>query len=170
MECRVHFSPQIKKKNKTRKIELKKLLILQKVEFSYIFSKESFVIFRETKTSRKKLIFQETELSYISRKWNFLVFRESYIQNPSIVRTRSIFRTLTYLEPWYIQNHSILNLRHIQNIVKHLRWKVLQKIATKLTFSYFLKMNFFIFSEMELSSLISLEVIFWAQKVKRSHS
>ena len=46
----------------------------------------------------KILIFQETELSNTSGNGTFLIFRERYIQNPSIFRTRSIFRTLTYLE------------------------------------------------------------------------
>ena len=44
---------------------------------------------------------------------------------------KGIFGTLTYLEleaysePWYIQN-----LRHIKSTAKHLRWNILQKIAT----------------------------------------
>ena len=83
--------------------------------------RESFLYFlkKASKTAgngnpEKILILEETELSYISgngtflyfRKCNFLIFLERHIQNPSKFRTRSIFRTLTYLEleaypePW----------------------------------------------------------------------
>ena len=43
--------------------------------------------------------FQETVLSYIFFKKVFLIFREKFIQNPSMFITRSIFRTLVYLDP-----------------------------------------------------------------------
>ena len=76
-------------------------------------SRKRFLIFQETETPKKILIFQETEapkkLSY-SRKWNFLYFGQD------------IFRTLTYSEPWHIQNP-----RHMQNTFKYLQWNVLQK-------------------------------------------
>ena len=39
------------------------------------------------------------------RKWKFLILRESYIQNPSIFRTRRIFGTLVYLEPGSYSEH-----------------------------------------------------------------
>ena len=42
-----------------------------------------------------------------------------YIQNPNVLRTRTIFRTLLYSEHWHIQN-----LRHIQNPIAHLRGSV----------------------------------------------
>ena len=66
--------------------------------------KKIFIFFPKKSCSEK--------LSYaflVFRKPNFHIFRE----------------TLAYSEPWYIQN-----LRHIQNTVKHLRWKVLQKFRT----------------------------------------
>ena len=114
------------------------------------------------------------EISYIFLRKVFLIFRERYIEHPAIFISRTIFRTLAYLEleassePWYIQNS-----RHTQNTVKHLRWKVLQKqlpralsgfnpqnsFLKKPTLKNFLlfgKRNFLIFPEMELSSLIFL--------------
>ena len=42
--------------------------------------------------------FQDTELCHIFFRKVFLLFQEKYIQNPVIFRTRSIFRTLVYLE------------------------------------------------------------------------
>ena len=51
---------------------------------------------------RNFLIFQETKLFYISGKVN----SESwYNQNPDISRTRSIFRTLVYLQPETYSDH-----------------------------------------------------------------
>ena len=114
------------------------------------------------------------ELSYIFLRKVFLIFRERYIEHSAIFISRTIFRTLAYLEleassePWYIQNS-----RHIQNTVKHLRRNVLQKqlpralsgfnplnsSLKKPTLKNFLllgKRNFLIFPEMELSSLIFL--------------
>ena len=44
------------------------------------------------------------------RKQDFLFFKERYIQNPSIFRTRSIFRTLAYSESCQVQSQ-----KHIQN-------------------------------------------------------
>ena len=127
-----------------------------------IFSQKSFSFF------------YEMEISYIFLRKVFLIFRERYIEHPAIFISRTIFRTLAYLEleapsePWYIQNS-----RHTQNTVKHLRWKVLQKqlpralsgfnpqnsFLKKPTLKNFLlfgKRNFLIFPEMELSSLIFL--------------
>ena len=74
---------------------------------SYIFSKKSFSNF------------QETELS---------LFRVRYIQNPDIIRTRSIFKTLVYSVPEAYSEHyktstmecfakpvHFLNLKHSLN-------------------------------------------------------
>ena len=36
-----------------------------------------------------------------------------HIQNPDIFRTRSIFRTLAFSQPWYIQNAGIFKIRGI---------------------------------------------------------
>ena len=54
-----------------------------------------------------------------------------YIQNLNIFRTRSIFTTPAYSQPWYIRTQLysercryIQNLRHIQNLVLHLQWSV----------------------------------------------
>ena len=58
-------------------------------------------------------IFPEAELFYISGNRTFLYFGKE---------KNTKMRTLSHSEPWYIQNRI-----HIQNIVKHLRWKVLQK-------------------------------------------
>ena len=70
-----------------------------------IFSKESCSCILGNGNPEKILIFQETETFLYFRKRNFLVFQESYIQNPSIFRTRSIFRTLAYSEPEGYSEH-----------------------------------------------------------------
>ena len=70
--------------------------------------KKKFLIFQETEALKKLPIFQETEpfspprknfLYFrnvnLERKRNFLIFREWYIQNPSIFKTRDIFRILS---------------------------------------------------------------------------
>ena len=68
-----------------------------------IFSrKKAFLVFQETETPNKFFIFQETELYHILGK----VYSEPwYIQNSSIFRTRSIFRTLVYSEPELYSEH-----------------------------------------------------------------
>ena len=98
--------------------------------------------------------FQETEFSYISGK----IYSEPwYIQNPGIFRTRSIFRTLVYLEleaysePWYIQNS-----RCQTSTMEHLA-KIVQKIKKK--FLYFLT-----FQEMKLSSSDIKKFLIFSQK------
>ena len=83
------------------------------------FSLKKKVIFFPKKTCFEKVFyifskkfpnFQKTKL--------FLYFWEG------------IFRTMAYLEPWYIQN-----LKHIQKSVKHLRWNVSQKQLPSALFS-----------------------------------
>ena len=64
-----------------------------------IFSKESCSYILGNGNPEKILIFQETEAFLYFRKRNFLIFQERFIQNPSIFRTRSTFRTLAYSEP-----------------------------------------------------------------------
>ena len=76
---------------------------------------------------------------------NFPIFRERHIQNPGI------FKTLVYSE------------HCLTSITEHL-----VKIATYHTFLHFAKENFFIFLEMEISSLIFQEVTFCAQKMKEN--
>ena len=109
---------------------LKRFAIFREMKLSKsnIFSKESFSYISENgKPGKNYLYFKRTELSYISGngtflyflKGVFLKFQETYIQNPSIFRNRGIFKTLVYSEP---------EAYHIN--VKHLRWNVLQKIAT----------------------------------------
>ena len=91
---------------------------------SYVFLKRNlFLYFRKRKPRRRSFKYKKT--FYISGNGTFLYFE------------KGIFRTLAYLEleaysePWYIQNP-----RHIQNTVNHLRWNVLQKIATQRSFLY----------------------------------
>ena len=85
-------------KNKQNKPK-ENLLYSGKMDLPSSNIKKSFII------SQKKafLIFQERKPPKINssyfRKKNFLIFREQYIQNPSMFRTRSIFRTLVYSEP-----------------------------------------------------------------------
>ena len=65
------------------------------------------------------------ELEAYSELWyiqNPSIFRTKHIQNPGIFRTFAYLKLEAYSELWYIQN-----LMHIQNIVKYLRWNVLQK-------------------------------------------
>ena len=76
---------------------------------------------------------------------NFRIFRERDIQNPGI------FKTLVYSE------HCLTSMT-----------EYLVKIATYHTFLHFAKQNFFIFPEMELSSLIFQEVTFCARKMKKN--
>ena len=117
---------------------LKKLPIFQEME-PFSPSPENFLYFRKppknflyfyiSETSKKFFIFQETKL---------LIFREKYIQNPSIFRTRSIFRTLTYSEP-----EAYLELCQTSTV---------ERFAKN---SY--RAHFLIFREMELSSFSALE-------------
>ena len=68
--------------------------ISQETELSYISGDRIFLYFRKGKF----LILPEKKLSYTSGNRTFFFFLERYIQNPSIFRTRSTFRTLTNLE------------------------------------------------------------------------
>ena len=110
------------------------------------FSQEkAFLIFQERKNSKKLLIFSQKKaffisesflshkkIIYISGNGTFLYFRNVYPEpwhnGAFLYFETGIFRILTYLEqeahsePSYIQNP-----RHIQNIIKHLQWNVLQK-------------------------------------------
>ena len=76
----------------------------------FFFLKKFLILFPKRAALKKFLIFSQKK-PLIFRKGNFLIFRE---RNPSIFRTNSIFRTLTYLEPWHIQNHGIF--RTLSNI------------------------------------------------------
>ena len=59
------------------------------------------------------------ELSYIFLRKVFLILCERYIEHPGIFISRTIFRTLAYLEleassePWYIHNSGIFRTRSI---------------------------------------------------------
>ena len=116
------FSPSSKKKSTPRNGNPEKI--------PYIFLKESFLIFRKTRTPKIFFIFEKTKLSYISGKvysepWHnitFLYFGKSIIQNTDITELLEYLEQKAYSEPWYIYNS-----RHIQNTVKHLRWNALQK-------------------------------------------
>ena len=120
------FSPDLKNKNiysEKNFLYFRKLLGASEKN-SYVFlQRKLFLYFRKRKPRRKSFKYKKT--FYISGKETFLYFE------------KGIFRTLAYLEleaysePWYIQNP-----RHIQNSVNHLRWNVLQKIATQRSFLY----------------------------------
>ena len=48
----------------------------------------------------------ETSKKFLNfRKRNFLIFQERNIQNPDILRTKSILRTLVYSEPETYSEH-----------------------------------------------------------------
>ena len=98
-----------------KKLALKKFLIFSEKIPNFLktespkkllyFRKRNFLILQKTElfyTSEKEL-FKKTFL-YFSKR-NFTIFRERYIQNPRIFRTRSIFRTLVYLEPETYSEH-----------------------------------------------------------------
>ena len=78
------------------------------------FSLKKFLIFFPKKNCSENLsyIYSEKPPKF-SGNGTFLCFK------------KGLFRTLTYSERWYIQNP-----RHIQDTVKRLRWKVLQKIPS----------------------------------------
>ena len=91
----------------------------------YISGNWTFLYFRR----QNFFILQEREVSYTFwkrtflyfRRQNFLLFLERYIQNPSIFRTRSIFRISTnlelqdYSEHWHTQNHGIFkNMTYLE--------------------------------------------------------
>ena len=128
------------------------------------FSLKKFIIFFPKRLALKKfLIFFQKSLQFSSknphipgngtflcfRKRNFLIFPERYIQNPSIFRTRCIFRTLIYLEPWHIQNHGIFRTRGI--------FRTLSNIYDGMFCRNSSLALFFIFPEIELSSLSELK-------------
>ena len=111
------FSPSSKNK---RNPPLKKIFILQEtktLEKFLIFSKkDAFLIFRNMETPKKFFIFQETKTPekflifsnfllfrnmetpkkfFIFQKRKFLIFHKRYIQNPGVVKTWDILRTLS---------------------------------------------------------------------------
>ena len=63
-----------------------------------IVPKKCLIFFSKKHTLKQFLIFSQKKVFLIFRKQNFLIFRERYIQNLGIFRTRSIFRTLVYLQ------------------------------------------------------------------------
>ena len=93
---KLNFLALILKKLQETETPKKSLIFFQKESCSYILGNGN---------PEKILIFQETETFLYFRKRNFLIFQESYIQNPSIIRTRSIFRTLAYSEPEGYSEH-----------------------------------------------------------------
>ena len=108
-----------------------------------------FLLLQETETPKKNHFISgngnSKKASYISgdgtflyfRKRNFLIFWKRYIQNPDVFRTRSIFRTLVYLEP--------------ETYSKYCQTWTMERFAKN---SYLA--HFFILPEIELSSLIFL--------------
>ena len=76
--------------------------------FLFFLKREFFLYSRKWKSLKNSLCFRKLKnlknLLYF-RKRNFLLFWERYIQNPRIFRTRSIFRTLTYLKPRTYSEH-----------------------------------------------------------------
>ena len=108
-----------------------------------------FLLLQETETPKKNHFISgngnSKKASYISgdgtfsyfRKRNFLIFWKRYIQNPDVFRTRSIFRTLVYLEP--------------ETYSKYCQTSTMERFAKN---SYLA--HFFILPEIELSSLIFL--------------
>ena len=108
-----------------------------------------FFYFRKRKLRKKNHFISgngnSKKASYISgdgtflyfRKRNFLIFWKRYIQNPDVFRTRSIFRTLVYLEP--------------ETYSKYCQTSTMERFAKN---SYLA--HFFILPEIELSSLIFL--------------
>ena len=115
----------------------------------------NFLIFQEMETPKKSLYFRKSNF-LIFQEQNFLIAWERYIQNPSIFRTRSIFKTVVYSDPWHIQNQKhIQNPRHIQNTIKHLGWNVWQKQLPRALFGLspqkFPLKNFLYFLKRKLS-------------------
>ena len=103
---------------------------------SYIFSKKPLIFWKRKSQKTPYISGNGTFLNFPKR--NFFIFRQKYIQNPSIFRTRSIFRTLVYLEP---KTYS----EHCQKIA-------LSYISRNGTFWYKIK-KVFVFRKKELSSL-----------------
>ena len=108
--------------------------------FFYFLKKNVFLIFRETETPKKFFIFQEKDLFYISGNGFFLYFEKRYIRNPDIFRTRSICRTLVYLElETYSESCQIPTMEHFAKnsyLVQFL-------IFTEMKFSSFIFLLFF---------------------------
>ena len=63
---------------------------------SYIFSKKPLIFWKRKSQKNPYISGNRTFLNFPKR--NFFIFWQKYIQNPSIFRTRSIFRTLVYSE------------------------------------------------------------------------
>ena len=80
-----------------------------------------------------------------------------------------IFKSLVYLEPWYIQN-----LGHIQSSVKHLRWSVMRKqlkdcnCFRNINFSRFLRYEINIMNFLNIGLIFTPEVIILCKKVWES--
>ena len=119
-------------------------------------------IFPQNKLLRKPFLYFLEKAPLIFRKRSVLVFGERYIQNLSIFRTLVYSKPIAYTaqklkfsikdfcglcEPnpqfpadLVTLTEEILNVKlhflcsDIQNTVKHLRWKVLQEIATQRSF------------------------------------
>ena len=102
----------------SKKFSLKKFIIFflknawsEKV--SYVFSKILLNFWKQK--LRKNFYISGNRTFLYFRKWNVFILpemelsyvRERYIQNLSIFRTTTIFRTLAYLEPWHIQSPGI---------------------------------------------------------------
>ena len=103
---------------------------------SYIFSKKPLIFWKRKSQKNPYISGNRTFLNFPKR--NFFIFWQKYIQNPSIFRTRSIFRTLVYLEP---KTYS----EHCQKIA-------LSYILRNGTFWHKIK-KVFVFRKKELSSL-----------------
>ena len=136
-------------------------------------------MFWNRETPKNFFTFQETELSFTAEKKAFLYFlnkkiffylgkgiirplaylelepysEPGYTQYPIIFKTRSIFRTMVYSQPWHIQNQKhIYNVMLIQSTVKHLRWNVKQ---LRSALSYILHIELFSISRNSLTLYFS---------------
>ena len=119
---------------------------------SYNFSKKPLIFWKRKSKKNPYISGNRTFLKFPKR--TFFIFRQKYIQNPSIFRTRSIFRTLVYLEPKIYSEHcQKIALSYISR--NGTFWHKIEKV--------------FVFRKKELSSLKNKKIstaTFRAQKIK----
>ena len=111
-----------------------------------------------------------TNILYILRNGIFLYFGKGIFKTRGIFRTRSIFKSLKYLEPWHIQNHSILRTWGIFRTLPNIYDGTFCKNSYLEHFLIFRKMKLSSFSELEKWKEPTLKKLLIFQKMELSSS
>ena len=166
------LSSNIKKIQETE--TLKKLLIFREVE-PFSPPGENFLYFRKRKPFKNFLYFLKRKLFlyfrnrekalYISGNKTFLHFGERYIQNTSMFRTRSIFKTIAYVElEAYLEHCQTFTMECLAKNSYLAHFLIFREIRT---FLYFKKWSFLAFPSLKSKKNPFLKSFLYCEKLNK---